>query len=248
MELLTQMNCPACGSPALVQESVTTLRCENCNSVVQRSTSTTVLEVLGIGCYSCGAVNDKGIKFCTNCGTELIVDCPSCKRPIVLGQKKCGKCGIDILENYVSKVENLEKHIEEKNIKISHNEAIIEEKQLANNQSSIMQPKTIIGVLVFSLLGSIIITAMVSGSSGLPGAYTLIGSVCLVIPIFAGIMMLISLSTGSQKAKLEKEITHANNENNQINKEITLLKEDITIYQNYSKAYESIRDKNLSIA
>ena len=242
MEPLTEMNCPACGSPALVQESVTTLRCENCNSVVQRSTSTSFLEVLGIGCYSCGAVNDKGIKYCTNCGIEVIVDCPECGNPIVLGQKKCGQCGIDILEEYINRVTNLENHIEENKKKLLNNEAIIEEYQILKSDYSSIKPIAILIILFFSLSGTLIITAIVSKITNLTLSDTILILVLVIsgVPISAVVIFLVYFYLSTTAFNHNQKINHAKNEINKIDKKNILLKDEVIKYIRNFEAYKYV--------
>ena len=240
MEPLTQMNCPACGSPALVQESVTTLRCENCNSVVQRSTSTSFLEVLGIGCYSCGAVNEKGIKFCTNCGTELIVDCPDCNSPILLGQKRCGKCGIDILEVYKNIIVHLETSIDENKKIISHNEEIVAENEKIEIKKSTNLTKATISVFIFSVIGALIIAVYAYIDSEASVALAGIIFLCTLIPIFAGIMLLVFISIGSEKKNINKKITTAKDEIKKFEEDNRLLKDELSMYIIYNQAYTAI--------
>jgi membrane protease subunit (stomatin/prohibitin family) len=64
----------------------------------------------GLACPKCGTINPAGAKFCSSCGSKLIIDmttcpkcgkqvpmgkfCPECGAP--LGSKKCSKCGTDV--------------------------------------------------------------------------------------------------------------------------------------------------------
>ena len=47
-------------------------------------------------CPSCGKANAKTSKFCTGCGTRLLIECPSCGELVRLGSKFCTKCGSPI--------------------------------------------------------------------------------------------------------------------------------------------------------
>lgn len=44
-------------------------------------------------CPSCGAPNAKSAKFCTKCGTPLLMKCPSCGALFRVGAKFCSQCG-----------------------------------------------------------------------------------------------------------------------------------------------------------
>src|SRR5215471_10342323 len=44
-------------------------------------------------CSKCGSDNRYGRKFCTNCGTPLVVTCPKCGAPIEPDERFCGECG-----------------------------------------------------------------------------------------------------------------------------------------------------------
>jgi RNA polymerase subunit RPABC4/transcription elongation factor Spt4 len=51
-----------------------------------------------VSCPKCHALNDKGMKFCSSCGTELGTTCPNCKETVDLGTKFCPHCGTNIEE------------------------------------------------------------------------------------------------------------------------------------------------------
>jgi class 3 adenylate cyclase/tetratricopeptide (TPR) repeat protein len=44
-------------------------------------------------CATCGSENERGRKFCLECGTRLAVGCPSCGATNTPGAKFCGECG-----------------------------------------------------------------------------------------------------------------------------------------------------------
>ena len=44
-------------------------------------------------CPSCHHDNRSDRRFCTQCGTKLVVGCSSCGAPIEVGEKFCGGCG-----------------------------------------------------------------------------------------------------------------------------------------------------------
>src|SRR5262245_17592567 len=44
-------------------------------------------------CTSCGFENPEGLKFCEECGTQLVRVCPSCGQQVRPTAKFCGKCG-----------------------------------------------------------------------------------------------------------------------------------------------------------
>ena len=243
MEPLAQMNCPACGSPALVQESVTTLRCENCNSVVQRSSSTSFLEVLGVGCYSCGAVNEKGIKFCTTCGTKLIVDCLKCGNPIVLGQKRCGQCGGDIYKNYKNKVNDINQNLEEHNKKVLYYDKRVEENR--SSKQKISKRRTILIILGFfiALFGSLIMAILLGLVDKSEFFAMFMTSLCTISPIIGGIfffviVVLVFLYTNSEQHKLDNKIKYANIYKEQELEEINLLENENNKYLKLMSAYK----------
>src|SRR5216683_4957323 len=47
-------------------------------------------------CSKCGSDNREGRKFCTTCGTLLVVSCPKCGAPIQPSDRFCGECGADL--------------------------------------------------------------------------------------------------------------------------------------------------------
>src|SRR3954470_16103644 len=47
-------------------------------------------------CPGCGAENQPGKRFCTQCGTMLPKACPSCGSACEAGQKFCGDCGASL--------------------------------------------------------------------------------------------------------------------------------------------------------
>lgn len=47
-------------------------------------------------CPNCKAVNAKGTKFCTSCGTKLGKECPNCHEQVGLNTKFCPNCGTDL--------------------------------------------------------------------------------------------------------------------------------------------------------
>src|SRR5262249_19072153 len=44
-------------------------------------------------CPSCGFDNPQGLKFCEECGTQLLRVCPSCGQQVRPTAKFCGDCG-----------------------------------------------------------------------------------------------------------------------------------------------------------
>src|SRR3954471_17033336 len=48
-----------------------------------------------VSCQGCGAANEPGRKFCTECGTALVATCPQCGAPGASG-KFCGECGASL--------------------------------------------------------------------------------------------------------------------------------------------------------
>ncbi|MBR6470876.1 MAG: zinc ribbon domain-containing protein [Victivallales bacterium] len=47
-------------------------------------------------CPGCGCVNEKGTKFCENCGEKLSISCPQCGAPLPIGKKFCSECGASL--------------------------------------------------------------------------------------------------------------------------------------------------------
>lgn len=46
-----------------------------------------------IACPKCKTLNEKGKKFCTECGAKLTNECPACHTPVDFGVKFCPECG-----------------------------------------------------------------------------------------------------------------------------------------------------------
>src|SRR5262249_43240269 len=44
-------------------------------------------------CPSCGFENPEGLKFCEECGTQLLRVCPGCGQQVRPTAKFCGECG-----------------------------------------------------------------------------------------------------------------------------------------------------------
>lgn len=61
-----------------------------------------------ITCPQCGARNQRGKKFCRQCGGNLQVRCPSCNAEEVAGAQTCGSCGAAI-ETLLAVRQNLER-------------------------------------------------------------------------------------------------------------------------------------------
>lgn len=49
-----------------------------------------------IECYKCGAQNEFGQRFCTECGEKFSYRCPQCNAVIEQGNKSCGSCGVKL--------------------------------------------------------------------------------------------------------------------------------------------------------
>ena len=47
-------------------------------------------------CPACGTANEKGEKFCSECGGKLQVTCPKCGNSVAIGKKFCTECGAQI--------------------------------------------------------------------------------------------------------------------------------------------------------
>lgn len=62
------------------------------SSVVSMSASMALKEGMVL-CPNCKKENEKGLKFCSGCGTPLANKCPSCGASVALGQKFCPECG-----------------------------------------------------------------------------------------------------------------------------------------------------------
>ena len=46
-----------------------------------------------MNCSNCGAENEAGRKFCTECGARIGATCPACGAPSIPDAKFCGECG-----------------------------------------------------------------------------------------------------------------------------------------------------------
>ena len=47
-------------------------------------------------CAVCGSENPSGKRFCKECGTSLILACPSCRATVEPDSRFCGDCGADL--------------------------------------------------------------------------------------------------------------------------------------------------------
>jgi phage FluMu protein Com len=93
---LIQLNCPNCGAPA--PQNVTSkqpFRCSACGSVLIMASAGKPVSIV---CPQCQTLNSSIYKYCSVCGTKLLVDCPICYLPNLFDDVFCERCGVNIQE------------------------------------------------------------------------------------------------------------------------------------------------------
>ncbi len=77
-----QRECPHCH----VQVSDNSKFCSNCGKDMHIASEQVI-------CSKCGASNNKGVKFCAECGNGLVKICNKCQEKVEPNQKFCPNCG-----------------------------------------------------------------------------------------------------------------------------------------------------------
>jgi uncharacterized Zn finger protein (UPF0148 family) len=91
---LTQITCPSCGGP--ISHEITQkqpFRCSACGSLLIMAASGKPAVTI---CPHCQTENNALNKYCSVCSTKLLVDCPVCYLPNVVGSVFCQRCGANI--------------------------------------------------------------------------------------------------------------------------------------------------------
>ena len=91
---LTRITCPSCGAP--ISQEITQkqpFRCSACGSLLIMAASGEPAVTI---CPHCQATNSALNKYCSVCNTKLLVDCPICYLPNVVGSVFCQRCGANI--------------------------------------------------------------------------------------------------------------------------------------------------------
>jgi ribosomal protein L40E len=96
---LEQLECPDCGSKALVSNPDGTMTCSFCGNHYAAPE--------GVLCPACGEVNDAKAGYCRQCGYDLIRECPRCGADNPHGATHCQNCGrsLSVLETVVERAQ-----------------------------------------------------------------------------------------------------------------------------------------------
>jgi hypothetical protein len=92
------LNCPNCG--ASIPD--TSKACSHCGSTVVLTHDGTKFVLAGVVCPGCGFENQEGSRFCSKCRQRLLMECPECKKDVILDAVFCSFCGIDINERLIN--------------------------------------------------------------------------------------------------------------------------------------------------
>lgn len=87
--------CPHCGGHALAPDAARRgeYLCAQCGTRSRLLTRRHVLLQLGWECAACGHDNERGNRYCTQCGTALAKQCPNCGATMRAGDQFCNACG-----------------------------------------------------------------------------------------------------------------------------------------------------------
>lgn len=89
------LTCPHCGSGDLIRdgEHPHEYRCAHCRTRSRLLPGRGQLLLLGWVCADCGHDNERGNRFCTQCGTALTKTCPNCGATMRVADQFCNACG-----------------------------------------------------------------------------------------------------------------------------------------------------------
>ena len=94
---LASLNCPNCGHPfSKATASRQPFKCQACGSLLLLSSKED--EKQPNICSKCETVNSAYQRYCTRCGTKLLLDCPVCYRSNSSQVEFCEGCGTNIQE------------------------------------------------------------------------------------------------------------------------------------------------------
>ncbi len=88
---IADLECPNCGASQIEATVDGRLVCAYCDSILGAAAQM---------CPECGHRNDEGVRYCTECGAQILRECPACGADNWVLADHCRQCGrnLDLIE------------------------------------------------------------------------------------------------------------------------------------------------------